>query len=381
MEFSWSEEQLTLKEAVIRFARRELNSGLKERDWRGEFDVEGWKKCAEFGIHGLAMPERYGGSGNDALSVMLAMESLGYGCPDNGLLFALGAQMWSVQMPLLVFGSEIQKDQFLPGLISGRIIGAHAVTEPVAGSDAYALQTTAVREGSWYVLTGSKTYITNAPVADLFLVLATVDVSKGTSGLTAFLVEKGTPGVSVTRPLEKMGLRTSTIAEVVFDNCRVSAEQLLGNEGAGSAVFTSAMEWERVFILAPALGGMQRQLEQCIKHARLRRQFGKPIGKNEAVANKIVDMHMRLETARLLSYKTAWLKTAGRRLTHEPSEVKLHVSESWVQNSLEALQIHGAFGYMADSGIERDLRDSLASKIYSGTSEIQKVIIAGYLGL
>lgn len=381
MDFSWTENQLALKDAVLKFARKELNSGLLERDKRGEFCIEAWRRCAEFGIQGMAMPRDYGGGELDPLTVVLAMESLGYGCRDNGLLFTLGAQAWSVQMPILTFGTDAQKEQFLPPLIDGRMVGGHAVTESSAGSDVYSLRTTAACKGSYYVLSGSKTFITSAPIADVFLVVATLDKSMGARGLTAFLVERGTPGLSVTGPIEKMGLRTSLMGEVVFDDCCVPAENVLGKEGGGSSVFGSAMEWERAYIMAPALGTMRRQLEECIEYACSRRQFDKPIGKNESVASKIVDMQMRLDTAQLLVYRTAWMKTIGERLTREPSGVKLYVSECWVQCCLDALQIHGAYGYMAESGIERDLRDALASKIYSGTSEIQKLIIARHLGL
>lgn len=381
MDFSWSKEQLELKDASMNFAEQNLNSGLMEREQCHEFSRENWIKCAEFGIQGLPMPKSYGGSEHDILSTILALEGLGYGCRDNGLLFALGAQMWAIQTPLLTFGTEAQKQEFLPRLIKGEIIGAHAISEPNAGSDMSSLEAKAIRDGDDYLLTGYKTWITNAPIADVFLVIATVDSSQGMSGLTAFLIEKNTPGLSVTEPLKKMGLKTAAMGELILNNCRLPQTNRLGKEGAGMAVFATAMSWERTFILAPALGSMQRQLEQCIDYANSRHQFGKPIGKNQALANKVVDMQMRLETSRLMLYKSAWTKTVGKRLTWESSAVKLHISESWVQNCQDALQIHGAKGYMVESGIERELRDALASKIYSGTSEIQRNIIASYIGL
>jgi alkylation response protein AidB-like acyl-CoA dehydrogenase len=232
-----------------------------------------------------------------------------------------------------------------------------------------------------YVLDGAKTFVTSAPLADVFLVVATIEPGSGSRGLTAFLVDRNTPGLSVSAPFEKAGLRTSAMAEVSFAGCRVPDTQLLGRERGGSAVFGVAMEWERSFILAPALGTMRRQLDECVKYARARRQFGQPIGKREPIASKLVEMQLRLETSRLLVDRVARLKQDGRRLTYEPSQVKLHLSESWVQTSLDALQIHGAAGYMVELGVERDLRDALASKIYSGTSEIQRMIVAGFLGL
>jgi alkylation response protein AidB-like acyl-CoA dehydrogenase len=380
VDVSWSEHAITLHNAAADFGRS-LNEGLADRDVSGQPDRDAWRRCAEFGVLGLAIPERYGGLEEELPTVVHALEGLGYGCRDNGLLFALGAQAWSVQMPILLFGSDEQRDRFLPGLVSGELLGAHCVTEPESGSDALSLRTTAVRDGDHYVLSGHKTFITSAPLADLFLVVATVDPEKGAAGLTAFLVEQGTPGLSVTEPDEKMGLRTSAMGDVYLDGCRIGEDQVLGRVGGGPAVFGAAMEWERSYILAPALGAMQRQVEQCVDYARARRQFGTPIGKNQAVSGAIVDMQLRLDTCRLLSYRTAALKQAGRRLSHEPSQIKLHVSESWVENSLAALQIHGGSGYMRELGLERELRDALASRIYSGTSQIQRVIIASYLGL
>jgi alkylation response protein AidB-like acyl-CoA dehydrogenase len=381
MNFSWSKEQLILRDASAKFAEQNLNLGLIEREEHHSFSKENWQKCAEFGIQGLSVPKSYGGSGKDLLDTISTLEGLGYGCRDNGLLFALCAQMWAVQTPLITFGTEAQKQQFLPKLIKGEIIGAHAISEFNAGSDMSSLQTRAIKDGTDYLISGCKTWITNAPIADLFVVTAKVDNSQGMSGLTAFIIEKNTPGLSVTKSLKKMGLKTATMGELLLDKCRIPQTNILGKEGSGMAIFAKAMSWERAFILAPALGSMQRQIEQCINYANSRHQFSKPIGKNQVIANKIVDMQMRLETSRLMLYKSAWLKTVGKRSTWESSAVKLHLSENWVQNCQDALQIHGAKGYMIESGIECDLRDALASKIYSGTSEIQRNIIASYIGL
>jgi alkylation response protein AidB-like acyl-CoA dehydrogenase len=380
LDFSWSEQATTLHEAAAEFGGS-LNDGLVERDAAGEPELGAWRRCAEFGVLGLAFPEAYGGLEEELPTVVRALEGLGYGCRDNGLLFALGAQMWSVQMPILLFGSDEQRQRFLPGLIAGLALGAHCVTEPESGSDAFSLRTTATKDDDGYVLQGHKTFITGAPLADLFLVVATVDPAKGSGGLTAFLVEQGTAGLSVTEPDEKMGLRTSAMGDVYLDECRVGEDQVLGRIGGGSAVFGAAMEWERSYILAPALGAMRRQIEQCVEYARARKQFGQPIGKNQAVSSTIADMQLRLDASRLLMYRTAALKQTGKRLSYEPSQVKLHVSESWVEGSLAALQIHGGSGYMRELGLERELRDAVASRIYSGTSQIQRVIIASYLGL
>lgn len=381
MDFSWTEDQLAYKAAVIEFAQHELNTGLIERDRRGEFSRENWRKCAQFGIQGLPIPHEYGGVGADIMTTMLAMEGLGYGCRDNGLIFALNAQLWSVQLPILTYGTEAQKQRYLPGLCSGELIGAHGMTEPDSGSDAYSLHTHARRCDEGYVLNGSKIFVTNAPMADLAVIFATLDSNKGMWGITAFLVERGRPGFSVSRDLEKMGLRTSPMGEVILQDCFVPIENRLGPEGAGARVFNSSMEWERSCILASHVGAMERQLEACIKYARERRQFGQAIGKFQSVANRIADMKVRLETARLILYKVAWLKKTGKSAVMEAALAKLYLSECFVQSSLDAIRIHGGYGYMAEFEIERDLRDAIGGTLYSGTSDIQRTIITRLLGL
>jgi hypothetical protein len=231
------------------------------------------------------------------------------------------------------------------------------------------------------VLTGSKTFVTNAPVADLFVVFARLARGGGIGGVTAFLVERETPGLTVGPPMRKMGLRTSPMAEVALAGCEVPAGAVLGAPGSGAAVFTTSIDWERSMLLAPALGTMQRQLEDSVRHARERRQFGQPIGKFQAVSGRIVDMAVRLETSRLLLYRLAWLRGQKKRPLFESALAKLHVSESLVQSSLDALQVHGGAGYLVESGLERDVRDAIGSRIYSGTSEIQRAIVARGLGL
>jgi hypothetical protein len=381
MDFSWTEEQLAFKNAVIRFAQKELNEGLIERDRRGEFSWENWRKCAQVGIQGLPIPEEYGGAGADILTTMLTIEGLGYGCRDNGLIFALNAQMWSVQLPILTFGTEVQKQKYLPGLCSGDLLGAHGMTEPDSGSDAYSLRTRAERCSDSYVLNGTKMFVTNASLADLALVFATIDPAKGIGGITAFLVEKGTPGFSISRDLAKMGLRTATMGELILRDCHVPKENRLGPEGAGVSIFNSSMEWERSCILASHVGAMERQLEACVRYARERHQFGQPIGKFQSVANRIADMKVRLETARLILYKVAWLKKMGKPAVMEAAIAKLYLSECFVQSSWDAIRIHGGYGYMTEFEIERDLRDAIGGTLYSGTSDIQRVVIARWLGL
>jgi alkylation response protein AidB-like acyl-CoA dehydrogenase len=309
------------------------------------------------------------------------MEGLGYGCRDNGLIFAMNAQMWSVQHPILSFGTEEQKQKYLPGLCSGELIGAHGMSEPDSGSDAYSLRTRAERVEGGYVLNGTKMFVTNAPVADMAVVFATVDPAKGIGGVTAFLVDMGTPGFSVSRDLEKMGLRTSPMGEMIMQDCFVPTEGRLGPEGAGTSIFNDSMEWERSCILGSHVGAMEYQLQKCIRYARERRQFGKPIGKFQSVANRIADMKVRLETARLILYKVAWLKTQGKSAVMDAALAKLYLSECFVQSSMDAIRTLGGYGYMTEFEVERDLRDAIGGTLYSGTSDIQRMIIARLSGL
>ncbi|MDA1312617.1 MAG: acyl-CoA dehydrogenase family protein [Acidobacteria bacterium] len=381
MDFSWSDEQREMFQAVSAFARKELNEGLIERDREAVFNRAGWKQCGQVGLPGLTVPAELGGTGADALTAVGVLEKLGYACRDNGLTFSLNAHLWTACMPLAEFGTDEQKRKFLPGLCGGEWIGGNAMSEPGSGSDAFSMRTTAEKRQGRYVLNGGKTWVTNAPVADVLVVYATIDRAKGAAGVTAFLVEKGTPGFTVGRKLDKMGLRTSPMAEVFFDNCEIPEENLLGKEGSGSQLFTRSMTWERGCILASAVGSMQRLLETSIKHARERKQFGQAIGKFQQVSSKIVDMKLRLETARRLLYHTAWLRDQGKSSVMEAALVKLHISEAWVKTCEDTIQIHGGYGYMTESEIERELRDAIGSRIYSGTSEIQRNLIAALLGL
>jgi len=381
MDFAWNDEQQALRDAIVALAQKELNEGLVERDKRAEFNAAGWRTCAEFGVQGLPIAQEFGGMGLDALSTVGVLESLGYGCKDNGLVFSINAHMWTASIPIQDFGSEAQKRRWLPGLCNGDLIGGNAMSEPGSGSDAYSLRTTAEKRGDRYVLNGSKTFVSNGPVADLVVVFAVTDKDKGANGISVFIVEKGTKGFSVARHLEKMGLRTSPMAELFFEDCEVPEENRLGKEGAGKNLFTHSMTWERACILASAVGSMERLLEMSIRYARERKQFGQAIGKFQLVATKIVDMKLRLETARALLYRAAWLRSRGKSIFLEAAMAKLHISESWVATAQDALQVFGGYGYMQEYEVERELRDALGSRLYSGTSEIQRMIIAPLLGL
>jgi alkylation response protein AidB-like acyl-CoA dehydrogenase len=379
MDFGWDEEQEALRDAAADFARHELNDDVAGRDHRAEFSARAWKKCADFGVLGLPFRRAYGGAEADILTTILTMEGLGYGCRDNGLLFSLNAQMWSVQHPIAEFGSDGQRERYLPGLIAGDVIGAHGMSEPGSGSDAYSLATRAERVDGGYLLNGTKTFVTSAPHADLALVFATLDPAVGQWGVSAFIIENGTPGFSVGHDIDKMGLRTAPMGELVMSDCFVPEDNRLGPEGAGAAIFGNSMEWERASILATNVGAMHRQLETCVLYAQERRQFGKPIGTFQSVSNRIADMAVRLETSRLVLYKVAWLKAKGEPAAYEAAIAKLHLSESFVRSSEDAIRVHGGYGYATETEIERDLRDAIGGTIYSGTSDIQRSIIANWL--
>ena len=381
MEFSWTKEQLDYQKKVIEFAKKELNDSIVSHDDKSDFSRQDWQKCADFGILGLPIPEEYGGRGNDILTSILVMEGLGYGCKDNGLIFGISAQMWDVEMPLLDYGNDEQKNKYLPKLCSGESIGAIAMTEPDSGSDAFSLSTTAQRQGDYYILNGTKTFVTNGPVADLFLIFATINKRMGFMGITTFIVERNTPGFQIGNNIKKMGLKTNPWSELVFDNCKIPVENRLGKEGNGVAIFNDSMEWERSCILASYIGSMERQLEATLKYVKDRKQFKTSIGKFQSVANKIAKMKVNIELAKLMVYKAAFMKDKRKRASMEASIIKVFASECLKSACLDAVQIHGAYGYMTEFEIEKDLRDSIASTIYSGTSEINTMIIAKLLGL
>jgi alkylation response protein AidB-like acyl-CoA dehydrogenase len=376
-----SEDQQKLQEAAIEFARTSLGGDMVERDRAAHFDREAWRACADFGVLGMPVPKDYGGLALGLTDLLAVMEGLGYGTRDQGLLFSLNAHLWTNTIPILLYGTDEQRRRYLPPLCDGTLVGANAASEPDAGSDIFSMRTRAVRDGDHYVLNGAKTFVTNAPVADLFVAYATVNPALGITGITGFIVERGTPGLTISKKLDKMGLRTSPMAEVLFEDCRIPLSQRLGREGRGVPVFESSMEWERGCILASCLGVMRRQLESCVQHARTRKQFGKPIGKYQSVANRLVDMKVRLDTCRPLVFRIGALKDAGKDATTEAAVAKLHVSESFVKSCLDAVQVFGGYGYMTEQQVERDLRDSVGSTLYSGTSEIQRNIIARGLGL
>jgi alkylation response protein AidB-like acyl-CoA dehydrogenase len=381
MDFGWSKEQHDLHDSVIAFCKERLRYDVDGLDSVSTFSHEAWTACGDFGVLGWRAPTEFGGKAYPPTTVAYLMEALGYGCEDNGLAFALGTQLWGIQTALLSFGTNAQIERYLPGSVRGEIIGAHAMNEETSGSDAFALSSTAVADGSEYVIFGEKTLVTFAPIADFAIVFAKTAPDAGRWGISAFLVDADTPGYTAHAPEPMMGLRTVPYGRISLQDCRVPAESLLGKPGAGASIFNFIQVWERSLVLAPHLGAMQRLLDQCVAVARNKMRADVPIGKHQAVSHRIANMKLRLETARLLLYKTAWHQQRGISNLMEAALTKIHLSESLAQTSLDAIAIHGGDGYRTAVGIERNLRDAIGATIYSGTSDVQRNIVASLLGL
>jgi alkylation response protein AidB-like acyl-CoA dehydrogenase len=376
-----TDEQRELRKTVIDFARHELNPGVAERDRTSTFPRDLWHRCAELRILAMPFPESYGGDGFDFVTAVAVYHALGYACKDSGLILSLVTQV-ICGITILLFGNQEHKDRLLPDLTSGKLIYSQGITEPGSGSDAFAMRTTAVKKEGGYVINGTKAMISNGPVTDRTLIYAVTDPTKKTlAKLSCFCVSKGDPGFSAGNPMEKMGLRTVTNGELVFTDCYVPASSLVGREGQGVMLFSEVVEWERVLTSACLLGQLERVLEECIRYAKEREAFGKPISDFQAVSHKIATMKMNVELGRLALYSAANLKNQRKYATLESSVAKLFISESLKHACLDAVQIRGGYGYMSEYEVERDLRDSIASTIYSGTSEMQASTIARLAGL
>lgn len=370
------------KVSVAQWASRELaDERLIERDEHCEFWPEGWKRCADHGLQGMIVAPEYGGQGLDLITALLRFEGLGYGCEDAGLVFAVSSQVWSMQTALERFGTPEQRSAYLPGLVGGSLYGSFAISEPDSGSDAFALHTSAQREGDTYRLNGKKAWVTFGPIFDVLIVFATVNPAAGRWGITAFLVDRANPGVEVMPNKPKMGMRTTPFSDVVLRDCVVPASARLGSEGAGGSIFSTAMESERAFLLAGSVGQMERHIDQAIAYANERKQFGTPIGSFQAISHQIADMKLAHETARLLLYKAAALQMMGKPSMMAAALSKLGASESALQGAMANFRIHGAKGYVTEYGVERGVRDMAGGIIYGGSSEIQRNIVARLLGL
>lgn len=380
MDFGWSSEQADLHRRALAFARERLVPATTARGG-APFPHEAWRQLGEFGLFTLPLTTARGGLGLGSLTVARVMEALGQGCPDMGLVFAASAHLFACVIPAAHGASARLAAEVLPGLVSGQHVGANAITEAEAGSDVFAMRTTARREGDDYILDGSKSFVTNAPYGEELLVYAVTDRDGGFLGVSAFMVNRSTPGLSVGPAWDKMGLETAGTAPIYLDGVRVPSWRRVGAEGGGARLFQHSMAWERCCLLAAFSGAMEAELEECLAYARQRQQFGRPIAKNQAVSHRIVGMKQRLDAARLLLYRACWAHDTGADATVEISLAKLAISEAAVQSSLDAIGIHGGAGYIRGVGVERRLRDAVPTTIFSGTSDIQRELIAARLGL
>ncbi len=367
MDFNLTKEQKEYKQEVINFAKNKLNN----KKYLEKFSYDMWKETADFGLFGLVIDEEYEGLNESYLTAAIVIEALGYGCKNNGFVFAVNNHIWVASNLINLYGSKVLKDKYLKDMVYGKKIGAIAITEAEAGSDSYNMAATAVEQGDNYILNGSKMFISNGPIADLFIVFA-ITGTEPRKKITAFVVDKNFPGVKIGKDIEKMGLGACPTSEVVLENCAVPKENILGKLHMGNIIMTEALEWERCYEFAPHVGAMERIKELCIEQALSRRQFGKSIGDNQAISHKIAEMETAIEMSKLMLYKIAWLKDQGKKAYKETSIFKLYVSENYIKTCRDAMQIFGAYGYTKEYDIERELRDALACSIYSGTNEMQK---------
>jgi alkylation response protein AidB-like acyl-CoA dehydrogenase len=378
MNFTVTPEQQAFFAETRAWAKSVIAPGAADRDREGRWDPALWKALAAQGLAGLPIPEGYGGGGASIVECCLANEAIAEGGHDAGFNLSLGAHWVIGTVPIWLHGSEELKQRWLPGLCDGALVGAWASTEPESGSDAGSIRTTAVRDGTDWVLNGTKMFITNGPIADVCTVLARTDsdATAGT-GISAFVVDTRTPGFTAGRELDKLGCRSSPTSEVVLQDCRVPAECMLGPEGEALwRVAFECFDWERTVMLAGSVGGMAATLADAVRYAKARSQFGRPIGSFQAVQHKLADMKINLETCRMAVYRAAWLKQQGLPHQSEASIAKVLVGELSMRNALEAVQIHGGYGYLRDFPAERALRDAKLSSIGGGTTEIQKTVIA-----
>ena len=368
-------------QAVLDFARKRLSPGAVKRDAAGTFDRKLWNEACEFGLGGLPIPEEWGGSGLDAVETMQIVEALGKGCEDGGLVFSLCAHMFASAVPLWRSRAAALHQRYLRDIAEGKLICANGTTEPEAGSDIYAMKTVARRDGSDYVLSGTKCFITNAPIADLFLLYASTNPARGFLGISAFLIPRDTPGLRVVPEHAKTGLRTSPWGTIYLEDCRLPESARVGSEGSGALLFNESMIWERGCLFAYYVGAMERVLGQCIEHVKTRSQFGHKIGSYQMISSRIVDMKLRLETSRLLLYRAGELHRQGKRCDEAVALSKLHITDAALQTGLDAIQIFGGSGVVAETGIDALMRDAVPARIFSGTSEMQRMIVARMLGL
>jgi butyryl-CoA dehydrogenase len=375
MNFEPTEDQARIRDAVREFARTEIAPGVAEREREGRFPREVLSGLAEMGILGMMVPEEYGGSGADALSYILAVEELARVCASTAVIVSVTNSV--ACYPIWRFGSEEQKTTILRELATGRALGAYALTEPQSGSDAANQKTRAVRDGSSYVLNGTKAWITNAGEAKWYVVMAMTDPSAGSRGITSFLVSADDEGLRIGAPEDKMGLRASRTAAIYLEDVRVSVQRRLGEEGDGFRIAMTTLDHSRISIAAQGIGIAQAAYDASVEYAQTRETFGRKLGEHEAVAFQIADMHVQIDAARLLTYRAALLSEAAvPRFSKESSMAKVFASEMANAVAARAVQIFGGYGYSREYPVERYYRDARVTTIYEGTSEIQRIVIS-----
>ncbi len=373
MQFQLTEEQKMLKQMVRDFAENEVEPTAAERDEEERFDREIFDKMAELGLTGIPWPEEYGGIGADYVSYVIAVEELSRVCASTGV--TLSAHVSLASWPIYRYGSEEQKQNFLRRLAEGSALGAYALSEPGAGSDVASMKMTAKLDGDEYVLNGSKVWITNGGVADIYVVFAKTDPDAGHRGISAFIVEKGTEGFSFGKKEEKLGIRSSPTTELIFENCRIPKENLLGEEGEGFKIAMTTLDGGRSGIAAQAVGISQGALDAAVAYAKEREQFGKPIAYQQGISFKLADMATATEAARLLTYRAAWLESEGLPYSEASAMAKLFAGDTAMKVTVEAVQVFGGYGYTKDYPVERYMRDAKITQIYEGTNEIQRLVI------
>ncbi len=375
MDITLSPEQQQIRDMVRDFAESEIRPGVVHREKHGEFPHEVIRKMGELGLLGMMIPEEYGGAGLDCLSYVLAIEEVARVCPSTAVIMSVTNSVCCY--PIWKFGTEAQRQEILRPLAAGEAIGGYALTEPQSGSDAGSQKTRAVRDGDSWVINGAKAWITNAGVGRTFVVMASTDPEKGRKGISAFLVDEGTPGFRVGAPEDKMGLRASKTAAIFLEECRVPSSRMLGQEGEGFKIAMTTLDHSRIGIAAQAVGVGQSALEESLAYSKTRQSFGVPIGQHQAIQFSLADMATKIDASRLLTWRAAILSgVAGSRFSTESSMAKLFASETANEVAAKAVQVFGGYGYSREYAVERIYRDARVLTIYEGTSEIQRMVVA-----
>ncbi len=375
MQFELTDDQKMMQKMVREFAEKEVAPGTEERDEHEKFDRSLFDSLGDLGVTGICFPEQYGGAGGDNLSYILAIEEISR--IDDGLGIALSASVSLCGWPIYAYGTDEQKKKYLTPLAEGTKLGAFGLTEPNAGTDAASQQTVAVLQGDHYVLSGSKIFITNAGEAEVYIVFAMTDKSKGVKGISAFILEKDMPGFTFGKKEHKMGIRSSQTMELIFQDVKVPVANLLGKEGDGFKIAMSTLDGGRIGVAAQALGIAQAALDHAVKYSKERVQFGKPIAANQAIGFMLADMAVKVDAARLLTYRAAYLKDNGQPYSKEAAMAKLYASDAAMAVTTDAVQIFGGYGYSREYPVERLMRNAKITQIYEGTNQVQRMVISG----